>query len=218
MERKRVRVDFFHDVVCSWCYVLSPRLRILTEELNLDVYHHSFALSATEVHMVQVFGSKANAKKVILGHWQECVKVEDRKRINVEGMRQQSFEYPISMPGLLGCKAAEKQAGQQGHWDYFDAVQGTHLTDNRNIGDSEVLVDLAHELGLDIARFKLDLNSSALREEVEQDRLLAQDYGINGVPCLVINQGWVISGAQPLDALRHQLQQIHLGINAEHFA
>ncbi len=218
MKPKRIRVDFFHDVVCSWCYVLSPRLRILAEELNLDVYHHSFALSATYKHMERMFGSKANAKKEIMGHWQRCAAVEDQKRINVEGMRQQSFEYPISMPGLLGCKAAEKQAGQQGHWDYFDAVQRTHLADNRNIGDSEVLADLAHELGLDIERFKLDLNSSALREEVEQDRLLAQDYGINGVPCLVINQGWIISGAQPLDELRHQLQQIHLGINAEDFA
>jgi len=215
MKLKRIRVDYFHDVVCSWCYVISPRLRILAEEFNLDVYHHAFALSATEKGMEIMFGSKTNAKKEILNHWQQCAKVEDQKRINVEGMRQQGFEYPISMPGLLGCKVAEKQAGQQGHWDYFDVVQRTHLTDNRNISDPSVLADLARELGLDIARFELDLHSSALREEVEQERQLAQEYGINGVPCLVINQGWIISGAQPLDQLRHQLQQIQLGLNAE---
>jgi len=62
--KAKIRVDFFHDVACSWCYVLSPRLRMLTEELNLDVHHHSFALSATKEDMVQMFGSRSKAKEL----------------------------------------------------------------------------------------------------------------------------------------------------------
>lgn len=36
------------------------------------------------------------------------------------------------MPGLLACKAVEKQAGQPKYWDYFDAVQYAHMSENRN--------------------------------------------------------------------------------------
>ncbi len=208
--KSKIKVDFFHDVVCSWCYVISPRLRKLAEELSLDVHHHAFALSATKEDMVQMFGSRSKAKKVILGHWQQCAKVEDQKRINVEGMRQKNFEYPTSLPGLLGCKAAQKQAGDKGHWDYFDAVQRAHLSENRNIADSEVLISLAVELGLDVERFKEDCQDPELQKEIMQDQQLAQKLGIQAVPTLVINDRWILSGAQPLDVLRSQIQQIQM--------
>lgn len=204
----KLTVDFFHDVICGWCYVLSPRLRQLEKELDLDVHHHAFALSASKEDMVQRFGSMPQAKDVILGHWQQCAIADDQPRINVEGMRRQSFEYPTSMPGLLACKAVEKQAGQQRYWDYFDAVQHAHMSENRNIADPEVLISLADELGLDTQRFKLDWQAPERLEEIEQDRQLAQDFGIQSVPSLVVNRRWLLSGAQPLDELHQQLQQI----------
>jgi len=27
-----MEIEFFHDVLCAWCYALSPRLSLLTEE------------------------------------------------------------------------------------------------------------------------------------------------------------------------------------------
>lgn len=206
--KPKLTVDFFHDVICGWCYVLSPRLRQLEKELDLDIRHHAFALSADKEEMIQRFGSMAQAKDAILGHWQQCALADDQPRINVEGMRNQSFEYPASTPGLLACKAVLKQAGQQSYWNYFDAVQHAHMSDNRNIADPEVLISLAADLGLDVQRFERDLQAPELLEEIAQDLQLAQDFAIQSVPSLVINRQWLLSGAQPLDELREQLKQI----------
>ena len=132
---KKIRVDFFHDVICGWCYVLSPRLRQLEKEFNLDIHHHAFALSASREEMIGKFGSMKQAKQIILEHWEQCARADDKKRVNVEGMRQQTFEYPFSTPGLVACKAAEQQGGSSAYWDYFDAVTHAHMSENRNIGD-----------------------------------------------------------------------------------
>ncbi|MEJ2765311.1 DsbA family protein [Photobacterium sp. MCCC 1A19761] len=50
---QKIRVDFFHDVICGWCYVISPRLRRLATEFDLDVHHHAFALSPTRTDQIR---------------------------------------------------------------------------------------------------------------------------------------------------------------------
>ena len=146
-------VDFFHDVVCSWCYVMSPRLRQVAAELGIQVRQRSFVLQDNREQMVQVFGSMERAKSVILGHWETSLDHEDQPRIDVEGMRAENFEYPSGLAGALACQAAHQVAGDAGHWDMFDAIQDAHLSEHRNIGDLDVLLDIAVALGHDRVAF-----------------------------------------------------------------
>lgn len=208
-----LKVVFVHDVVCGWCYLLSPRLHSLAKQLNLDVHHQCFTLQASREAMLEAFGSMGDAKETILGHWEKCVAVEDTPRINIDGMRAQTFEYPHGMPGALACKAAEMQAGQQGHWRMFDRVQYAHLTESRNIGDSQVLRSLAEEIGLDMVRYDLDVLSETTQQAVEKDHHLASKLGVQSVPTLIVEDRWLINGAQPIESLRLQLQEVrqHIG-------
>lgn len=203
-----LKVVFVHDAVCGWCYLLSPRLHLLAEQLTLDVRHQCYTLQATRDAMLDNFGSMPAAKAAVLGHWEKCVAAEDTPRINIEGMRAQTFEYPHGMPSALACKAAEMQAGQQGHWRMFDRVQYAHLTESRNIGDGQVLRSLAEAVGLDMARYDVDVRSEATRQAVEQDHRLARGLGVQSVPTLIVEERWLINGAQPIDSLRLQLQEV----------
>ena len=85
-------VDFFHDVVCGWCFVLAPRLQQVSAELGIQVRHRSFVLQDSRAQMVEVFGSMERAKAIILRHWTDCAAHEDTARIDIEGMRAQDFE------------------------------------------------------------------------------------------------------------------------------
>ncbi|MGD9863521.1 MAG: DsbA family protein [Pseudodonghicola sp.] len=40
----RLTLDFFHDVVCGWCFNISPRLHRLAQEVDLDIRHRCFVL------------------------------------------------------------------------------------------------------------------------------------------------------------------------------
>jgi len=139
-----MEIEFFHDVLCAWCYALSPRLRRLTEEfLDIQVIHRSFPLAPQPEDIVHMFGSKEKGKKDILTHWEAANMNDDEHRINADLMKQRDFDYPYSTPGLLACKAAELQGGQEMHWAYFDKAQEAHLTLCRNVADFDALVDIA---------------------------------------------------------------------------
>jgi len=105
------------------------------------------------------------------------------------------------------------QAGQQGHWRMFDRVQYAHLTESRNIGDSQVLRSLAEEIGLDMVRYDLDVLSETTQQAVEKDHHLASKLGVQSVPTLIVEDRWLINGAQPIESLRLQLQEVrqHIG-------
>ena len=63
-----IRVEFFHDVLCGWCYALSPRVRRLVEEHpDVVVEHRCFALAPTPDAIVAIFGSKEAGKAEMRG-------------------------------------------------------------------------------------------------------------------------------------------------------
>jgi predicted DsbA family dithiol-disulfide isomerase len=55
----RLTIDFFHDVVCCWCFNISSRMRSLARELDLDIRHRSFVLQASRAEMAARWGTPA---------------------------------------------------------------------------------------------------------------------------------------------------------------
>lgn len=179
-------IEFFHDVVCGWCYVMSPRLRQASAELGIEVRHRSFVLQDSREEMIRVFGSMERAKSVILGHWEACARQDDEQRIDIAGIRAESFEYPNGLPGALACQAAHILGGDSAHWDYFDAVQHAHLNQHRNVGDRGVLLEIAATCGFDPVVFAAHMDGETARQRVQADRAEAARRGIRSIPTLVV--------------------------------
>jgi predicted DsbA family dithiol-disulfide isomerase len=58
---------------------------------------------------------------------------------------------------------------------------------------------MAADLGLDVDRFRADLEDAATEEAVQRDLQEARELGVSSTPAFLIN-GRPILGAQPLDA------------------
>jgi len=161
----KIQIEFFHDVLCAWCYALSPRVRRLVREMDdVEIIHRSFALAPSPYSIVEIFGSKEEGKREILNHWRAANLNDDEHRINADLMASRDFDYPYSIPGLLARKAAEFQGGQSAHWDMFDRVQYAHLTECLNIADFEVLRQCAKDIGLDVPRWEKDFHSEEVKK------------------------------------------------------
>lgn len=208
-----IQIEFFHDVLCAWCYALSPRIRKLVQEFpDIKVIHRSFALAPSQKRLEEMFGSKQDAKEEILNHWRAANENDDAHRIKAEVMLTKSFDYPYSLPPLMACKEAELQGGQESHWNYFDRIQRAHLTECLNVNDMDVLIQCAADIGLDVQKFKDDLISTEgkkkLEDALDADNYLARQYGVNSVPTLVINGKWILSGAHKYDFIKNIVEQI----------
>ena len=206
MSGTRLTLDFFHDVVCSWCFNISPRLHSLADEFDLDIRHRTYVLQASRAEMILRFGSMENAKSEILGHWEASRTASDTpEAFNVEGMRAAGFQYPHGLPGALACKAAEIQGGQHAHWRMFDAIQWAHIAEARNIADTGVLSALADDIGLGVRRFVEDMSSTATLSLVEADQLEARRLQVRFVPTILVRETGHRFVNGPLEDLRAQL-------------
>lgn len=210
-QNNTVTIDFYHDVICAWCYVLSPRLRRLAEEnTNIKVNHRSFALFPNTESIVHMFGSKEKGKEQIMAHWRAASSrlSEGTQKINADLMETHAFDYPHSMPGLLACKAAERQGGAELHWNFFDAIQYAHLVECKNIDSHETLIEIAIKLKLDVDQFKTDMESAKTWEMIDRDIKKAFEIGVNSVPTIVINGEHKISGAGTYEELKRKIYKL----------
>ncbi|MCE5974920.1 DsbA family protein [Sinirhodobacter sp. WL0062] len=198
----RLTIDFFHDVVCCWCFNISSRMRSLAAEFDLDIRHRTFVLQADRTEMAARWGSPEAARETILGHWSACKEVSDRPElVDVEAMRAAPFDYPHGLTAALGCKAAEVLGGKGAHWDMFDCLQRAHLTEATNIADPIVVRSIARRLGFEAAAFADAFYSSATAQAVEADRQRARALQVRSVPALVIRE----TGARLVNGTRNDL-------------
>ena len=206
---KRLTIDFFHDVVCGWCFNISPRLRVLSTEMELEVHHRTFILQENRQQMINVFGSMPKAKETILGHWDACEVASDTPELfNTEGMRKAPFEYPYGLPGALACKAAERLAGQGAHWDMFDKIQRAHITEARNVADVRVLHEIAAALGHDPVYFAETMSDPETLGAIEADRQYARRMQVRSVPMIIVRETGARLVNGPYEDLRAQLRVV----------
>lgn len=203
----RLTIDFFHDVVCCWCFNISSRMRSLANEFDLDIRHRSFVLQASRHEMAARWGTPDQARETILGHWSGCREASDRPDlIDVEAMRAARFDYPHGFEAALACKAAEAIGGQAAHWDMFDRIQLAHLSEARDIADPEVLAEAARDTGLDAEAFARAMADPATAQAVEADRRAARLLQVRTIPALIIRDTGARLVNGPIEDLRAQLR------------
>ncbi|MFC3096169.1 DsbA family protein [Alteromonas sediminis] len=195
-------IEFFHDAVCGWCYLLSPRLHEIARRFDVKIIHRCFVLERNENDLAARFVTLENAKINALKQWEQCkLFSENPSLINIEGMRQASFSYPCGLYAAIAAKAAEQLGGQRGHWRFFDAVQYAHLYQNRNISDIPVLLDVAESVGFSKQTFINVMASRRTANAVNKDNDRAVELGVRSVPSVLINERQLISQTLSIEQL-----------------
>ena len=103
-----------------------------------------------------------------------------------------------SRPALIGAKFAEEHGSGKA---YHDAVFRAYWLDAKVISDLDVLVEVATAVSLDPDGFLAALNDPYYRSQMEADVEQAHAYGLSGVPALVYDNKYLVSGAQPYEVL-----------------
>jgi len=110
-----------------------------------------------------------------------------------------------SRPALVGAKFAEAQGVGQA---YHHAVMSAYWLNAQDIGDPQILAELAAGIGLDGQAYLAALEDGALDEQVQADIDQAQEYGLSGVPAIVLDNRYLIPGAQPYSVLTQATEQV----------
>lgn len=173
----------------------------LAKTENIDVVWRSFELRPNDApplppEQLQAYQARIEAA------WPNTTRIA-KEVYDVE------MEYHrLGMDSRLALEGA-KYAEEQGLGEpYHNAMFKAHFVEDRDFGDLQILADLAEEVGLNRADFIAAIEDGNYAEAVDADIAQARAYGINGVPATIIQGKYVVSGAQPLEALQDIVRQV----------
>jgi predicted DsbA family dithiol-disulfide isomerase len=93
---------------------------------------------------------------------------------------------------------------QPGGWAIHDALYRAYFVDGRNIGDPDILIDIAQSVGLSADMARAVLTGRRFKDAVDADWAKSRAYGVTGVPTFVAARYGVV-GAQPYATLEELL-------------
>jgi predicted DsbA family dithiol-disulfide isomerase len=204
-----MRIDIWSDVVCPWCWIGKRRLEAALADFphEVDVHWRAFELDPSapasrdgsyEERLASKYGCSVEEAAGMTG------------RMTAVGAQDGiDFRFDRSRPGnTLAAHQLLHLAGERGVQDAVkERLFRATFTEGEPISDSETLVRLVSEVGLDADEARAVLAEDRYAAEVRHDEEQAQRLGITGVPFFVIEGKYGVSGAQPADVLRQVLDR-----------
>jgi len=127
-----------------------------------------------------------------------------RARMEAEGLPYgtRTMTYNSRLAQELGAWADTQPGGEAIH----DALFRAYFVDAKNIGDPEVLVEIAASVGLPADKAREVIEKRTHKAAIDADWEKSHRYGVTGVPTFVIGNNGVV-GAQPYEALEALVKQ-----------
>ncbi len=205
-----MRIEVWADVVCPWCWIGETRLyRALGQrpQVEAEVVWRPFQLQPDlppegtpwdEVVQTE-FGGPERAKAM----FQQVAAAGA-----YDGLRFEFARIP-SHPNTRDAHRLVLLAQESGIARRMaEALFAANFTEGRDIGNRDVLADVAAQVGLDRDRVARFLAGDQFGPAVDASQAEAASLGISGVPFFVIDGKYAFSGAQSLETFVSVLDRV----------
>jgi predicted DsbA family dithiol-disulfide isomerase len=213
-----MKVEVWSDIMCPFCYIgkknYEKALAQLPNADQLEIEWKSFQLDPEIPENVSFAGEKEYlAQRKGLSEGQVIGMLQHVKQAGAAAGVEMNFDRSIvantGRAHRLLHFAKDKGVANELKEKLFAA----HFTAGLDVGNVDVLADLAEQVGLDRAEVLSVLNSDEYAYDVAQDIQEAANIGVRGVPFFVINRKYAISGAQPVEVFVETLEKALSEVN-----
>jgi predicted DsbA family dithiol-disulfide isomerase len=196
-----VKLDIISDPICPWCYIGKTLLdQALAARPNhpFSINWHPFQLNPDmpregmdrRAYLEAKFGGQEGAVQAYLPV------VEKAKAAGLDI----NFEGIDRTPNTLDAHRLIHWAGiEDRQMAMAVALFKAYFEEGRDIGDRDVLADLADGLEMDAAVVRRLLDSDADEAEILERDKQFREMGITSVPTFIVNGEHAVPGAQDLE-------------------
>ncbi|MEP5766651.1 MAG: DsbA family oxidoreductase [Halieaceae bacterium] len=216
-EPMPLRIDLVSDVVCPWCIIgyrqFEKALAERADKIALDLHWHAFELNPQmppegqnlREHLAQKYGSTPEQSR---GARQRLTELGESLGFQ--------FNYGDEMKMVNTFRAHQllHWAGEKGlQTELKEALFAAFFTDGRDVSDTEVLLDVVESTGLSREEAAEVLSEARYAQSVREDQRQWVEQGIQAVPTFVINEQYMVQGAQEAEAFGRMLDKLLAGDN-----
>lgn len=210
-------LDVFADPICPWCFIGKRNLERALETfegppVKAAIQWRTFMLNPSmppegmdrRTYLEAKFGGRDNADAVY-------------GRIRQAGLAaglELDFDKikrtPSTRPAHRAIRHVQETQGQERAERFMEALFQAYFTHGRDIGQVEVLLDVATQVQVNPDVLWGMFESEAHIAEINAEDVQAREMGMGGVPGFIINRKYFLSGAQPAPAF-HKLFDLIMG-------
>ncbi|MER7013276.1 DsbA family oxidoreductase [Saccharopolyspora sp. NPDC000359] len=198
-----MNIEIWWDPVCPWCYLGKKNFEAAYDRFGdpdrVNVTWRAFQLDPdagtepgpTTVDVMAPYSSR----EAVLARFAQIAELGEEHGLDLN----LTTARPVN---AFDAHRVALLAQDEGVFrEFTGALLHAYHTENRNIADRALLVDLAGSAGLDRARTSAVLEGSDYADQIAADRLRARLLGVGGVPSFVIDEQVLPSGPQSVDRL-----------------
>ena len=205
-----MRIDIWSDLVCPWCYLGATRFEAALDIVgrdDIEVHWRAYQLDPNAP------AEPRDLREVIDGRYgpgsfdgmtQRLVALGAADGIEYRFDRAR-FVNTADSHRLLAWAADEGDLDQQAR--LVDVLFRSYFTDGADLSSHEALLAAVADAGLDVDAAAGVLDSDRYAHDVAEDQRLARERGISGVPAFVIDDTFLIPGAQEVDHMVSMLER-----------
>jgi predicted DsbA family dithiol-disulfide isomerase len=213
----QLRIDIWSDIACPWCYVgkrrLEKALADFPQRENVHIVWRAFELNPSaqressegtySERLAKKYGTSTRDAESMISRMTDTAKAE--------GL---NFDFEVIRSGNTfdAHRLLQLALTQDLQNALKERLLRAYFSEGEAIGDSETLLRLAVDTGMEAEKVRGVLESHAFSKEVREDEAEAQELGIRGVPFFVLAERYAVSGAQPAEVLLQALEQAQLAI------
>ncbi|MFK7835661.1 MAG: DsbA family oxidoreductase [Sulfitobacter sp.] len=194
-----IKLDIMSDPICPWCYIGKRHLDVALADHPdhpFTIEWHPFQLNPDmppegmdrRAYLEGKFGGKEGAVRA----YAPVVQHAEAAGLNI------NFEAMQRTPNTLNAHRLIHWAGIEGRQTAaVSALFQAYFVDARDIGDTEVLADIADGIEMDAAVVTRLLASDVDAEDIRKRDAHSRQMGISSVPTFIVAGQHAVPGAQP---------------------
>ena len=207
-----MKVEIWSDYQCPFCYIGKRRFENALQQFaqgdQVEVEFKSFELDPNAERDVKMSQDEMLMKKYNMSAEQ----VKSSNNQLTAQAKAEGLEYHLEQTVLTNTFDAHRlmqyAASKGKETEMNERLFFAHFTESKHLGDREILVELAEEIGLDKKETAEMLESKLYTAEVRTDEQEGSLLGVRGVPFFVIDRKYGISGAQPTEVFLDTLKKV----------
>lgn len=178
----RPRILLFADTMCSWCYGFAPEMQLVLSALGGRAEMMLFAGGLRPFTKEPMADKMRGYLAETFGRIHELT----GQPFADGAMQQPGFIYDTEPASRAVVTVRSLARGEE--YPYMLAIQSAFYAGGEDITKTEVLAAHAEAAGLDRAAFTAAFESEAMRQATLADFQVAQRFGIDGFPTLVLHR------------------------------
>ena len=210
-----IKIDYVSDVACPWCAVGLGNLNLaidqLSDQVNFEVHFHPFELNSNMPvggqdaieHLTEKYGLTADQVKANQANIRAKA-LEAGFAFHPEGRKRVYNTFDCHR--LLYWAAKEYDLQKQASLKI--ELLNTYFCLAVNLDDQENLLDAVMRAGLDKDRAHEILKSKEFSNEVREEESTYTGVGINSVPAIILDNQYLLQGAQPPQSFVNAFEQL----------